>query len=285
LAPTRAKKKLGRNEACPCGSGRKYKKCHGLTQPPANGRFVAAAPTATVADPPRGWKPFCELSQIEADRRRAIEETFASEFAFIDDCLALATTQVEALGKVQPSSIEDVAMRDLGCDAFEFLYEARRAVAENRPSVVFPVMRRAFESISLCHLFTMKPEFAAKWSKGREISNSDVRKQLEHDPMTESVDEIREEYKHFSRGAHPNRSHVPYVFLGEGNEFTLGAISPIDPLTLGDHVRYLMHLCFWYIGVFCLFLSRVSSAFERDPFHPGIPQNKPSIQDASECLK
>ena len=25
----RTEKKVGRNEACPCGSGRKYKKCHG----------------------------------------------------------------------------------------------------------------------------------------------------------------------------------------------------------------------------------------------------------------
>ena len=27
---TRTHKKIGRNEPCPCGSGKKYKKCHGL---------------------------------------------------------------------------------------------------------------------------------------------------------------------------------------------------------------------------------------------------------------
>ncbi|MEK7992520.1 MAG: hypothetical protein AAB403_01835 [Planctomycetota bacterium] len=206
-----------------------------------------------MTDPPRRWKPYCELVQVEADRQRAIEEIFAGEFAFIDDCLALAAKQVETLGDYHPLSVEDVAMRDLSCDAFEFLYEARRAVAENRPSVVFPAMRRAFESISLCHLFMVKPEFARKWSKGGTISNADVRKHLEHDPMTESVEQIREEYKHFSRGAHPNRTHVAYVFLGEGNRFTLGAIPPIDPFTLGDHVRHLIQLCYWYIGVFCYY--------------------------------
>ena len=26
---TREQPKLGRNEACPCGSGKKYKQCHG----------------------------------------------------------------------------------------------------------------------------------------------------------------------------------------------------------------------------------------------------------------
>jgi hypothetical protein len=29
-APVRAVRKVGRNERCPCGSGRKYKHCHGL---------------------------------------------------------------------------------------------------------------------------------------------------------------------------------------------------------------------------------------------------------------
>ena len=28
-APVRASQKVGRNEPCPCGSGKKYKQCHG----------------------------------------------------------------------------------------------------------------------------------------------------------------------------------------------------------------------------------------------------------------
>jgi preprotein translocase subunit SecA len=28
--PTRAAAKVGRNDPCPCGSGKKYKKCHGV---------------------------------------------------------------------------------------------------------------------------------------------------------------------------------------------------------------------------------------------------------------
>ena len=27
--PVTSQKKIGRNEPCPCGSGKKYKKCHG----------------------------------------------------------------------------------------------------------------------------------------------------------------------------------------------------------------------------------------------------------------
>jgi preprotein translocase subunit SecA len=29
LEPVRAEKKIGRNDPCPCGSGKKYKQCHG----------------------------------------------------------------------------------------------------------------------------------------------------------------------------------------------------------------------------------------------------------------
>jgi len=175
---------------------------------------------------------------------------FVHEFAFVDDCLALAAKHVETLGKIAPSGVEDVSIRDVACDAFEFLYESRGAITRNQSTVAFPLMRRAFESISLCSLFVMKPESARSWAAGKKISNADVRKALEHQPMIESVVEIREVYKHFSQGAHPNRSHVPYLFLGEGNEFTLGGIHPIDVLSLGEQVRYLMYLCYWYIGFF-----------------------------------
>jgi preprotein translocase subunit SecA len=38
--PVRVEKKVGRNDLCPCGSGKKYKHCHGLQQAegPANAR-------------------------------------------------------------------------------------------------------------------------------------------------------------------------------------------------------------------------------------------------------
>jgi preprotein translocase subunit SecA len=29
--PAKADPKIGRNDVCPCGSGKKYKNCHGLT--------------------------------------------------------------------------------------------------------------------------------------------------------------------------------------------------------------------------------------------------------------
>jgi hypothetical protein len=54
--------KVGRNEACPCGSGKKYKHCHGASRPSASARASptrpppgqAPSPAAPVASP-RGW--------------------------------------------------------------------------------------------------------------------------------------------------------------------------------------------------------------------------------------
>jgi preprotein translocase subunit SecA len=35
VEPVRVEKKVGRNDPCPCGSGKKYKQCHGMNQPSA----------------------------------------------------------------------------------------------------------------------------------------------------------------------------------------------------------------------------------------------------------
>jgi hypothetical protein len=144
-------------------------------------------------------------------------------------------------------------MRDIASDAFEFLYAARDVISGNRLSVAFPLLRRAFESVSLCSLFAAKPEYASLWASGKQFSNADVRKILEHHPTIESIEEVREVYKHFSQGTHSNRTHIPYLFLGEGNQFTLGAIPPVDPYGIGLHVRHLIYLCYWYVGVFLWF--------------------------------
>ena len=40
-------KRIGRNELCPCGSGKKYKKCHGANSPPQIGNQVEEKPQST----------------------------------------------------------------------------------------------------------------------------------------------------------------------------------------------------------------------------------------------
>jgi preprotein translocase subunit SecA len=40
VEPVRVEKKVGRNDPCPCGSGKKYKQCHGSQQPVSQGLRV-----------------------------------------------------------------------------------------------------------------------------------------------------------------------------------------------------------------------------------------------------
>ncbi|HLG14185.1 MAG TPA: hypothetical protein VJH03_06575 [Blastocatellia bacterium] len=165
--------------------------------------------------------------------------------------MALAAQVVEALGDIEPKTSEEVAIRDLACDAFDFLYASKETLAENSVTVVFPLMRRAYEDISLLAAFVSNRSLASRWASGGRIKNEDVRKQLETSPLMGpgEVQQIKDMYRHFSSGTHPNRTHLPFSFLGQGNMFTLGAIPPVDALIIGGHLQYLMGLAYWYIGV------------------------------------
>jgi preprotein translocase subunit SecA len=46
------REKIGRNDPCPCGSGKKYKKCHGAPVPPAGGGQKAGASGKPAGPPP-----------------------------------------------------------------------------------------------------------------------------------------------------------------------------------------------------------------------------------------
>jgi hypothetical protein len=46
------REKIGRNDPCPCGSGKKYKKCHGAPVPVAGGGQKAAGSGKPAGPPP-----------------------------------------------------------------------------------------------------------------------------------------------------------------------------------------------------------------------------------------
>ena len=153
---------MGRNARCPCGSGKKYTDCHGT-----RGGYSARA-----RKPFRSREPYLALPEVTTRRRGEIQSIYRIEFEFIDDCLALVAVLVEALGKRPPVDVRDTSFRDLACDAFEFLFAAKEALLENKPSLAFPMMRRAFESTSLCQVFIHSKEFAENWAKGGRIPNA-----------------------------------------------------------------------------------------------------------------
>ncbi len=81
--------------------------------------------------------------------------------------------------------------------------------------------------------------------------------------MGESEESMKELYALFSEAAHPNRGLVANRFLGDGNEFVLGAIGRPSLALLADYALKTLNLWFWF-GAFVSFIHRELLA-EADP--------------------
>jgi hypothetical protein len=158
----------------------------------------------------------------------------------------LISRLVEMLGAHSPATPHEATLRDLIADVFDFLYEWRRPLLEGRADMAYPIGRRAFESLCLFVTVMQDPALGVRWEKGAEIKNAELRRALDKLPLKESEDSLREQYRFFSLGAHPNRELVAHRFLGEGNRYVLGAIAqPSLPLVL-EHLRQMVSCWFWF---------------------------------------
>ena len=77
--------RAGRNEPCPCGSGRKYKKCHLAADEAEHAAFQATAPTHAMDD-----RLVNRLSRFALREFGAAWEAFADDFADPDQAIQLA---------------------------------------------------------------------------------------------------------------------------------------------------------------------------------------------------
>jgi hypothetical protein len=157
------------------------------------------------------------------------------------------------LGQKPPESKRDAALRDLMVKVFDFLYEARPLIIKGKLEIAYPLARRAYESLSLMVACYLDPKLADRWIAGKKIGNADVRKLLGKHPAGESEEMTRKLYSFFSQTSHPNRDVVAHRFLGEGNEFVLGAIGRPSLALLVDYALKTLNLWFWF-GAFISFI-------------------------------
>jgi hypothetical protein len=150
------------------------------------------------------------------------------------------------LGTTPPRSRRDAAMRDLIADVFDFLYEARHLIIKGKLEVAYPLVRRAYESLSLLVACYLDPTLADRWIAGGKIHNAEVRKVLGKHPAGEPEVKTGDLYRFFSEAAHPNRKLVAHRFLGEGNEFVLGAIGRPNLVMLADYALKTLNLWYWF---------------------------------------
>jgi hypothetical protein len=185
---------------------------------------------------------------------------------------------VVILGKTPPASPRDAAARDLIADVFDFLYEARALIIKGKLEIAYPLARRAYEALSLLVACALEPKLADRWIAGKQIGNAEVRRVLAANPMGESETQTRELYDFFSKTTHPNRTHMAHRFLGEGNEFVLGATGRPSRAMLADYALKTLNLWFWF-AAFVAFAYR-GVLFETDPellttYHDVAETSKP----------
>jgi len=210
-----------------------------------------------------GCKDYAKLTEYSGSRRKQFVEMLAPVIEITDRYGELICRITRVLGNSSPRSLQDKVVRDLMADVFDFLWEWRRPLFEGRLQVAYPLARRAYESLSLMSICIQDSSFAERWGKGERLSNAEIRKALAIAPMAESEDALKEVYRFFSRGTHPNRDLIAYRFLGEGNEFVLGSIIVPDLALIVDHCIRLVQMWFWYAAGIMHFYHTIIDRFDR----------------------
>ena len=198
-------------------------------------------------------RTYAELAEYAALRTNELSELLQPYVEITDLYGQLICRLTLVLGKTPPRSKRDAALRDLMADVFDFLYEARFLIIKGKLVIAYPLARRAYESLSLMVACYLEPKLADRWITGEKIGNAEVRKLLGKHPAGESEEMTRELYAFFSQAAHPNRDLVAHRFLGEGNEFVLGAIGQPSLAMLADYALKTLNLWFWF-GAFVCFI-------------------------------
>ena len=189
---------------------------------------------------------YADLPRYSELRSKELSPLLAPYISITDRYGELICSIVVVLGKTPPTSPRDAAARDLIADVFDFLYEARPLIAGGKLEIAYPLARRAYESLSLLVASKLEPKLADRWIAGEEIGNAEIRGVLAAHPMGEKETETRDLYKFFSKNTHPNRTHIAQRFLGEGNEFVLGAIGRPSLAMLADYALKTLNLWFWF---------------------------------------
>lgn len=188
------------------------------------------------------------------------------------------------LGGVKPKNDQDKVIRDLMADVFDCLYESRKLILSGKPTIAFPLGRRAYESLSLLHLSALEPEWAEKWEKGKKVSNIMIRQALDKHPLGESEKNTRELYKFFCSATHPNRDLVPHRYLGDGNKFVLGVIGKPNLIMVIDYSMNLLRFWFWLTATVTFFYKEIILLEDKTFFEDYI-KSKSEKDEIMESLR
>ena len=81
--------------------------------------------------------------------------------------------------------------------------------------------------------------------------------------MGESEKAMKVFYNSFSGATHPNQKYIPTRFLGEGNQFVLGAIGDPDLSVVADYMHNLIKLWFWFTAMISYYYRELLRSTDR----------------------
>jgi hypothetical protein len=204
------------------------------------------------------------LAHYSKTRTKEMNEMFLPFIDITDRYGLLISRLTLILGNIKPKDTRDIVLRDLMADVFDCLYESRALIMGAKINVAFPVVRRAYESLTLLNLCAVNKFWAEKWQKGNEITNGEVRKELDKHPLGESKEKMKELYKFYCLGSHPNRDLIPRRLLGGGNEYVLGAIGHPNLVMSCDLCMKILEMWFWLTAMVSAIYLKIISAIDKD---------------------
>jgi hypothetical protein len=193
-----------------------------------------------------GQQWFQELNKWEETRCEELTKMFSPYISLTADYAMLVCRVIQVMGQKPPASAQDASVRDLAADVYDYLRESERIIMAGKNMLVYPMARRAYESLSLMVLLLLDTKYVKKWTAGQQIGNKEIREQLNKHKFGEQEQALKSLYNFFSAAAHPNRETVAQRFLGEGNSFTLGVMAKPDLLVTVDFCIHNLDLWFWF---------------------------------------
>ncbi len=215
-------------------------------------------------DPEIAAKYYDQLKNYAEDRTTSLSTMLEEYISVTDEYGKLVCRLIALLGTIPPANRNEVIVRDLLADIFDFLYETRPFLLKGKPEIAFPLARRAYESLSLLVACHFDSKLAAKWEAGKKIGNTEIRKILNKNPMGEKEESTRELYRFFSKASHPNRHLVAERYLGDGNYFVLGSIAIPDLILTTDLCYRILSLWFWYVAFINAIYLRLHVSIDKE---------------------
>jgi hypothetical protein len=210
-------------------------------------------------------KMYEDLEEYAAARTEDISSMMDPYIQITDRYGQLISRIVLMVGNTKPTNVQDIVVRDLIADVFDCLYETRSLILAGKLNVAFPIARRAYESLSLLHLCAVNESWAKRWQNGKKIRNAEIRRELNAHPMGESEEKMKELYNFFCSATHPNRELIPRRFLGDGNEYVLGAIGAVNLVMVIDYCMKILDMWFWLTAIvsffYCEIIAKINEGY------------------------